>query len=136
MADGFDHLDRNQLVEAPAQVAVVLAQHRDALRKAQRLHPLQGMGVLRFGQRRGGDAAAIPGGSMDGQAAPAGADFQQVFVGFEFQLLADAFKLVQLRLLQGLLGALELRRRVHHGWVEQAFEQSVAQVVVGQDVAP
>ncbi|MNH28660.1 hypothetical protein D3C76_1608390 [compost metagenome] len=73
---------------------------------------------------------------MDGQAAPAGADFQQVFVGFELELLADAFKLVQLRLLQGLLGALELRRRVHHGWVEQAFEQGVAQVVMGQDVAP
>ncbi|MNE31055.1 hypothetical protein D3C80_1246020 [compost metagenome] len=94
------------------------------------------MAVLRLGERRGGDPAAVTGGCVDSEAAPAAANFQQVIVRAQFELLADALQLVQLGLLQCLPRVFELRSRIHHGGVQQPLEQGIAQVVVGQNVAP
>ncbi len=54
--------------------------------------------------------------------------------GFQGEFLTDALELVQLRLLQRVVFAEELRGRIHHCRVEKLLEQRVAQVVVGRDV--
>ncbi|MNF97399.1 hypothetical protein D3C84_802270 [compost metagenome] len=135
MSDGLDHLDRYQFIETSAQITVILAQHRNTLLQAQRLHTLARISVLRVGECRGGNAAAVAGSGMDGQAAPAAANLQKMLVGFELKLLADAFQLVQLGRFKGLFGTVELCGGVHHSRVEQSLEQGVAQVVMGENVA-
>ncbi|MNI42412.1 hypothetical protein D3C73_967080 [compost metagenome] len=133
--DRLDHLDRNQLVEAPAEVAVVFAQDGNALLQAKRLDALPGMGVLRLGQRGGGHPTPMAGGGVDCQAAPAGADLEQMVVGAQREFGADTLELVQLGLLQALLLTVEHCSGVHHGRVQQPLEQGIAQIVMGQDVA-
>ena len=122
MADGLDHLDRYQLVVLAAEVAVVLQQQGDLTLQAQLGNALFGIGELLARQGGGGDLAAMVAGGIDRHAAPAGADFQQMVAGFEGELLADTFQLVQLRLLQAVVRALEHGRRVHHGRIEKLLE--------------
>ena len=74
------------------------------------------------------------GGCIDGHAAPAGTNFQQVITGLERELLADALKFIQLRLLKAVVSAFKHGRRVHHGWVEELFKQVITQVVMRRDV--
>ena len=130
VANGLDHLDGHQLVVFPGQVAIVLAQHGDAILQAQLANLLLRILVLLPGDGCGGDPAAVVAGRVNGHAAPAGAYFHQVIVSAELQLAAY---LVQL----GHRGALERCRRfveqgggVHHGGVQEQAEKVVAQVVM------
>ncbi|MNG27168.1 hypothetical protein D3C84_1122570 [compost metagenome] len=82
MADRLDHFDRHQLVVLALQVAVVLQQQGDALAQAEFGDAPRRVGVLLPGQGGGGHPATVMAGGMDGHAAPAGADFQQVIAGF------------------------------------------------------
>ena len=70
----LDHLDRDQLVEPAAEVAPVLAEHRDAVGKAGVGHPLLDIGALGVRDGGGGHPAPVAGGGVDGQPAPARAD--------------------------------------------------------------
>jgi len=74
-------------------------------------------------------------GGIERHAAPAGTNLQQMVLGLQVELFADAFELVQLGLFQILFGAGEHCRRVHHGRVEKLLEELVAEVVMGGDVA-
>ena len=85
----------------------------------------------------GGHAAAVVARGVQRHAAPAGADLQQVVVGLQLELAADALAACASGASSRRgLGAAEHRRRVHHGRVEEQLEQLVAEVVVGGDVAP
>jgi len=57
-ADRLDHLDRDELVVAAAQQAVVLEQHGDTVLETRVAHALHGDGVLLPGDRGRGHAAA------------------------------------------------------------------------------
>lgn len=104
MADSFDHLDGYQLVVLALQVAVILQQQGDAVLQAGFVDAPTGIGEL-FGRHRGGGyPAAVVACRVNGQAAPAGADLQQVIVAGEGELLADALQLVVLGLFQGIVG--------------------------------
>jgi hypothetical protein len=126
----------NELVIAPAQVAVVAAQHRDAVLESGVANPRDGVGVLLGGDGRRRHPAAARRRGMHAEAAPAGPDLQDVVVGAELQLLADALELGDRGLLERHPLALEQRARIRHRRVEHAAEQLVAEVVVGGDVAP
>ncbi len=135
MPHGLDHLDGNQLVESSFEIAVVLEQQRDAVLQTLFLDAPLGIGELLVRQRRGGHPAAMVDRGIQRHAAPAGTDLQQMIVGLQIELRADALQLVQLGLLQALLGRGEHGRRVHHGRIEEALEQLVAQVVMRGDIA-
>ena len=77
-ADGLDHLDRDELVEGPLELAVVLQQQRDAVVDAGGADALGGERVLLGGDRRRRHAAAVARGGVDREAAPAGADLEHV----------------------------------------------------------
>ncbi len=134
-ADRLDHLDRDELRVAPAQVAVVLDQHLDAVFEAGRAHALARHGVLLCRDRGGGHAAAVLPGGMDGERAPAAADLDEMVVGAQLELAADPVELRELGLVQRHPRLLEQRARVGHRLVEEEPEHVVAEVVVRRDVA-
>ena len=134
VADRLDHLDGDQPVELPAQVAVILLQQGDLPVQPGLPDPLCGQVVLLPGDGGGGDVAAVVSGGMDGEAAPAGADLQQAHAGREAQFPADAVELGDGGLFHGAVGALEDAAGIGHGRIEEQLVEIVAQVVVGGDV--
>src|SRR5579863_1125778 len=58
-ANGLDHLDRDELVEAAAEVAIVREEHRHPLAEPGRRDPLAGQPVLLRRDRRGRHLAAV-----------------------------------------------------------------------------
>jgi hypothetical protein len=72
-ADGFDHLDRYQLVELALQVAVVLHQQRDLVLQAGDA-ALGGQRMLLGGDGGGGDVAAVVPRRVQRETTPAGTD--------------------------------------------------------------
>ena len=134
-ADGLDHLDRDELVVAALELAVVAQQHGDAVLQAGGAHERDRVVVLLARDGGGRHAAAVVRGGVDGQPAPAGADLQQVVARAEVELAADQLELVQRRVLERRARRGEDRRRVHHPLVEEEREEVVAEVVVGGDLA-
>ena len=100
VADRLDHLDRHQLVVLAAEVAVVVAQQRDAVLQARGVDALARPGVLFARDRGGGHAAAVVARGVQREAAPAGADLEHALAGPEVELAADAVELGDRRLLQ------------------------------------
>ena len=135
MPDRFDHLDRDGLVELPGQVAVILEQHRDALRQALGGDALDGVVVLRARNGGGRDAASVVFGRVNRKPAPSRSNLDQVIGRAQLELAADAIDLRQRRLLERRVGALEDRARVHQGAIENQLEEIVAEVVMRRDVA-
>ena len=134
MAHGLDHFDGHDLVEAAAQFPVVLLEQRDPLGKPGVCHGGAGVLVLLVRDRRRRHLHAVVAGRVDRQAAPAGADFQQVLAGPEVELAADHVELGQRGLLERRLRRRVDGARVGHGRVEKQREEVVAEVVVGGDV--
>ena len=134
-ADGLDHLDRDELVVAAAQVAVVLEQHGHAILEPGLAHAPHGGRVLVRGDRRRGHAAAARAGGVHGERAPARADLQQVVGRLQVELVEDQLELGASRPARASCpGRVEQRAGVHHRRVEHPLEQVVAEVVVGLDV--
>src|SRR5215203_2585389 len=71
---------------------------------------------------------------MDGEAAPAGADLEDVVARAELELLAHHLELGERGLLERGVAVLEDAARVHQRGVEHEREQLVAEVVVRGDV--
>ncbi len=74
MPDRLDHLDRDGFVELASQVAVILEQHRDALRKPLGGDSLERVVVLRARNRGGSDAASVVFRRVNRKPAPSRAD--------------------------------------------------------------
>ena len=134
-ADRLDHLDRDELVVAATQVAVVLQQHRDSVLHAGIGDAPQRALALLARDRGRRHAAAVSRGGVGGEAAPAGADLQQMVLGPQLQGAADALEPRLLGLAERGIGAGEPGARVHHRLVQVEGEEVVAEVVVGRDVA-
>ena len=86
MADGLDHLDRDQLVVLAGEIAIVVEPQLDAIAQARGGDALAGELVLFPGDRRRRDAAAIVARGVDRESAPAGADLEQMIVGVSCSL--------------------------------------------------
>ena len=100
VAHRLHHLHRDELVEAPAQVAIVAHQHLHAVGEPGLAHPRAGHGVLLGGDGGGGHAAAVVARGVKRERAPARADLDHVVARVELELAADAVELRQLRLLE------------------------------------
>ena len=98
-------------------------------------HALARQAPLLARDRGGGDAAAEALRRVQREAAPAGADLEQVVRRLELELAADEIEPRDLRVVQRLPRMLERRGRVHHRLVEEQPEEIVAEVVVRGDVA-
>ena len=139
VADSLNHLDRNELVKLTRHLlhlAVVAHQDLDPLLKPRARHPLRRVRklLLADGHARHPAAAALRG--AHGQAAPAAADLEDVVRRLELELVDDEVELVELRLVERVLGRLEVGARVHPRLVEEEPVHVVAQVVVLRNVAP
>src|SRR5579884_4112401 len=93
MADRLDHLDRDQLVVAAGEVAVVLAQHRDPVLEPGRAYARAGELVLLARDRRGGHVAAVAPRRVQGETAPAAAELDHAIARRQRQLATDALEL-------------------------------------------
>ncbi len=133
--DGLDHLDRDELLVAFAQVAIILAQHRDSIGDPGRPHPLAGMLVLLVRDRGGRDPATPRSRGVDSETAPSRADLQDVIAGPQIELVTHQLELCSRSLRECHPLAREVRGRVHHRLVEHQREQLVPEVVVGRDAA-
>ncbi len=71
---------------------------------------------------------------MDGEAAPAGADFHHAVLGLKRKLAADPIELGDGRLLQRRRRLLEDSAGIGPGGVEEQGEEVVAQIVMGVNV--
>ena len=77
-ADGFHHLDRHELGEPPRQLAIVVAQHFDTIFETCFGHTRARVLVLFPRNGRGGDPTARLTRGVNGEAAPAAADLEQM----------------------------------------------------------
>ncbi len=135
-ADGLQHLDRHDPVEAAVQVAVVLKAQVDPVVEAL---GLQAPGreielVPGDGDRRNVAAEFLRGPAA--KATPAAADLQHMIVGPDARELGHAAVFVGLGRRQRLVRPVEDRGRVGHGRIEPERVEVVAEIVVPRDVAP
>ena len=135
VADRLEYLDRGDLRETPLRLAVVLVADLDEALEPGLGDPPTGELVLLARDRQGGDSGATLGGRVKREAAPPAADLEQVVLGLELELVADAAVLVLLRLLERLLWPLEVGAGVGQRLVEEEAVEIVADVVVVVDVS-
>ena len=83
----------------------------------------------------GGYAAAVGFSGVGREAAPAGADFEHMVARPQLEFAADAVELVDLGLLQSVVGAVEISAGVGQAAVEEKFVEGVAEIVVIGDIA-
>ena len=102
---GFKHFDAHDLVELPAQVAVVFEQQLDALPRSALREHFPRIVVLLPADGRGCHAAPVGLGRVCCKAAPASSDFEHVVAWTQLQLAADAVELVDLCLFQRVIHA-------------------------------
>ena len=133
--NGLDHLDRNELVERTAKVAVVLEENRDALAQPCVSHTCDRQVVLFAGYRRGGHAASETRRRVDRHAAPTRSHLEQMVVGTKLEFAADPVEACLLRLFEGHVVPLPKSGRIHHRRVEPERVEIISKVVVIGDVA-
>jgi hypothetical protein len=133
-ADRLDHLNRDQLVIAAAEVPVVLEQHSHPIGQSGLADLLDGMVALLARDGRRCDATAVHGRRVQCKSTPAAADLEHMIIGTQVELAADLLELCQRRLRQCHPGPLEQGTGVHHHRVEHQPEELVAEVVVGRNV--
>ncbi len=126
MADMLEHADGDDAIEAALELAVVLEQDLDR----QPLAAPTGQLRLLPGDGDAGDLDAVMPRGVLGEAAPAAADVQHPHAGLQLELAAGELELAALGLQQAA-GVLPVAAGVAHGVIEHAFEEVVAEVVVG-----
>jgi hypothetical protein len=118
------------------QFAVVLEPDIDASFETGLADPRRGELVLRRRDRRGRYAASIVLCRVHREAAPAGADLEEVIALVQFERVAYAIELGACGFFERHIGPVKDQARVGHRLVEEELEELVAQVVVILDVAP
>ena len=93
IAHGFDHFNRDQLIEGAGELTVVLVEHRNAGLQACLLYARLRFAKLLLGDGCCNHLAAVMFRGVNGHAAPAGADFQQAVRGPQVQFAAQAIEL-------------------------------------------
>ena len=88
MPNGFDHLDRYQLVELTGQVSVIFEEQGDFVLKSSLLDFCARILQLLTGNCGGGYLAAVVLCSINRHAPPARADFNQMIGWLQLEILA------------------------------------------------
>ena len=136
VSDRLEHLDRNHLVEASPDGAVVAEENLDLVREPGCLDPLRRLGKLFLGDRHRGDSAMVVPGRVNAEAAPAASDFQNFVGRREVEFPAQQVVFPDLRGFQRGFGGVKIPARIRHRGVEPELEEFVAEVVVVADVFP
>ena len=135
-ADSLEHLDRDDRVVRPGDLAVVAQLDAHAIRQPGGGNPLSGERVLRRRDRDRRHAAAELAGRIQGEAAPAGADLEHVLARRAARRRAAMTAyLLRWASASAWSGVGKDRARVRHGLVEEQAVEVVAEVVVRRDVA-
>ena len=137
MPDGLHHFDGDNFIVGAGEIAVIAELDVDAVGEAGGGNARAGEVVLLLGNRDGGDAAAVGLGGVEGPAAPAGADLEDVIGGGEAEGAAEGVVFLALGFLEGevRVGGRPLRGGIHHRRVEKEREEIVGEIVVLGDVA-
>ncbi len=139
MPDRLDHFNRDRLVELTGQlaieIAIVLEQHRDALRQSLLSDLLERVVMLRARNSRGCHAASVVLRRMNRKATPSGAYLQQMIVRAKIELAADAIDFGKSRFFEGRVRTGKNRARVHQGAIEDQLEELVAEIIMRRDIA-
>ncbi len=130
VADGFEHFDRGDLVELPAQVAVIAEEDLDFFAEPGGLDAARGFVELLLRDGDGGDAAAVGLRGVHAEPAPAGADLEHAVGRGDVEAAAELVVFADLGGFERFVGAFEIRARVGHRRVEPELEELVAEVVV------
>ena len=134
-ADGLEHLDRDDRVVLALDLAVVAEQDRHLVLQADGPDALRREVVLRLRDGDRGHAAAELAGSVEREAAPAGADLEHMLARREPGALRHDPVLVALGIGERLVGRFEDGARIRQRLVEEQPVEVVAEVVVRGDVA-
>ena len=134
LADGFDHLNRDQFVVNPGQIAVVAEQHLNAILQPCPDDPRGGPVVLLLRQRGGGHPTAVVTGGVFRHRPPAGANLQQMIVCRERQLVAQPGHFRLLSRVQILLVPVKQRAGVQQVFIKEMGVEGVAQIVMGGNI--
>src|SRR5215472_9639740 len=136
-AYSLEHLNADDFVELPLEAAVVFQQQLDTTGCQIRLrNPFGGVLILRRANGCRGDARPeIPRG-IDGEGAPAAADFQDAVAGFDSQLAADEIELLLLSGVERIFAAAEICAGIEHLRIEEKAVKAVSHVVMGSNIAP
>lgn len=117
MPHRLDHFNRNQFIERARQIPVILEQQRDAVAQSGLPKAFLREIMLLARNRRRRDAAAVLRGGMEREPAPARADFQNMIVWRQAQLLTETVVFGDRRLLERGGFRLENAAGIGHGVV-------------------
>src|SRR5262245_6011187 len=130
MADRFQHLYGNDLVELPGDISIIGQLEVNFSLEALGGDSFPGIYQLLLRDRYGADLAAIIFSGVDGKSSPSASDLEHVISGVDLHLLAETVILLSLRGLDVLIGRAKIRRGVGHTRVQEQLEEMVAEVIV------
>src|SRR5215813_14362496 len=132
----LEHADRDDAVEPAGQVAIILEVDFDRLRHALFSRAHAGNRVLLARERDAGYARAGELGEIESEATPTAADVEDALILRQQQLGCEMAPLGELRIVERLVGGLEIGATVLSvGIQEQGIELAV-QIIVVRDIAP
>ena len=87
MPDRFDHFNRYNAVELAGKITIVLFNDGYAFTKPKFIYPVFRVFKLFIGYGGGGELCLSPLGKSFGKASPSTTDFQDMMMGFNFELI-------------------------------------------------
>ena len=117
--DVFEHSDRDNAIEAPRHLAIILELEADAVAHASTLGPALGAFVLLLGKRDPNDLDVAHGREIERKLAPAATDVQHSETRREVELGGQEPQLVALRLLQGVVVAQKVGTGILHALIQE-----------------
>ncbi len=133
LVDGFDHLDRHDLVVHCLLIAEVLDLDVGRVRQSCTLEPSLGIRGLFRGQRQTRHVDTVMRCGMFDESTPTTPDLKHAVPGCQLKDLAESFVLPCLRGREILILGLEQGGRVRHRGVEPCRIEVVPEVVVIPD---
>ena len=136
VADGFEHLDGCDFIEAATEVAVVAEQELDSLAESRFLNAARCFVVLLLGYGDGCDFTTVVFGCMHAEAAPTASDFQDAVGGEKAEAFAEFIVFPALGDFERFVGRFEIGTGIGHGVIKPELKEFVAEIVVLADVFP
>src|ERR1700737_2897532 len=90
---------------------------------------LGGVFILCWADGYRGDVRAVVPGRVNGEGAPAAADFKDAVARLDAQLAADEVQFLLLRGVQRIFTAAEVRAGIEHLRIEEKTVEAIAQIV-------
>jgi hypothetical protein len=136
IADGFEHFDGGDFIKVATEVPIIAEEELDSLAEPCFSNAAGGFVVLLLGEGDGGDFATVVFGCVHAEAAPAASDFQDSVGGEKVEAFAEFVVFPALSGFERLVGYLEIRTGIGHGFIEPELKEFVTEIVVLADVFP